>query len=316
MKTAVGDSYSYCQSLARRTGRNFYFSFLTLPRRLFRDMCVLYAFMRHTDDLGDSDERSVPERRTALRDWRAALDAALQGQSTHSRILPALADVTVRHGIPSEYLHDVISGVESDLTPRGFQSFPELSQYCYHVAGAVGLCCIHIWGFRGDEARSRAIDCGLAFQLTNLLRDLGEDAQMGRVYLPQDELQRFGYTEDDLRNGVQDERFRALMQFQVARARQYYASAADLHQHLSPAGRPVFSAMFRIYSALLSEIEKRDYDVFTRRIRVSSSRKLAIAWSSLFGRRHRAVPRPAPPDADPQPTTAACDERSDVAAGA
>jgi phytoene synthase len=290
MKTAVSDSYTYCQSLARRTGRNFYFSFLTLPRRLFRDMCVLYAFMRHTDDLGDSAERSVPERRTALEEWRAALEAALQGEPSSSPILPALADVTLKHGIPSEYLHDVISGVESDLTPRAFPSFPELSQYCYQVAGAVGLCCIHIWGFRGEEARARAIDCGLAFQLTNILRDLREDAQMGRVYLPQDELQRFGYTETDLRGGVQDERFRALMQFQVARARQYYASASDLHHHVSAAGRPVFSAMFRIYSTLLNEIEKRNYDVFTHRIRVSSTRKLAIAWTSLFGRLYRGTP--------------------------
>jgi len=291
MKTA--DSYSFCQSLARRTGRNFYFSFLTLPRRLFRDMCVLYAFMRHTDDLGDSAERSVPERRTALEEWRAALEAALQGETSSSPILPALADVTLKHGIPSEYLHDVISGVESDLTPREFSSFPELSQYCYQVAGAVGLCCIHIWGFRGDDARARAIDCGLAFQLTNILRDLREDAHMGRVYLPQDELQRFGYTEADLRDGVQDERFRALMQFQVARAREYYARAANLRLNVSPAGQPVFSAMFRIYSALLSEIEKRNYDVFTRRIRVSSPRKLAIAWTSLFGRRTGSMPLPA-----------------------
>jgi phytoene synthase len=286
MKTAVGDSYSYCQSLARRTGRNFYFSFLTLPRRLFRDMCVLYAFMRHTDDLGDSGERSLPERRTDLKDWRTSLDAALQGHASNSRILPALADVTLRHNIPSEYLHDVISGVESDLTPRIFPTFAELSQYCYQVAGAVGLCCIHIWGFRDEQARARAIDCGLAFQLTNILRDLGEDARMGRIYLPQDDLERFGYSEVDLRNSVQNERFRALMQFEVARARQYYASGAELHEHLNPAGQPVLSAMFRIYSSLLREIEKRDYDVFSRRVRVSSLRKLAIAWTSLFGRRY------------------------------
>jgi len=293
MKTAVDDSYSYCQSLARRTGRNFYFSFLTLPRRLFRDMCVLYAFMRHTDDLGDSDERTLAERRSALTDCRCALDAALQGESTESRILPALADIMVRHAIPAEYLHDVIAGVESDLTPREFQSFAELSRYCYHVAGAVGLCCIHIWGFRDERAVPRAIDCGLAFQLTNILRDLGEDARMDRVYLPRDELERFGYTADDLYQGVQDERFRALMQFQVARTREHYAQAAELHDYLSPAGRPVLSSMFRIYSALLREIEKRDYDVFSKRVRVSSSRKLAIAWTSLFGRRFRGTSSPA-----------------------
>lgn len=293
MMTPVGDSYAYCQTLARRTGRNFYFSFLTLPRRLFRDMCVLYAFMRHTDDLGDSEDRTLPERSHALADWRLALNAALAGEPAQGRILPALADVAARHGIPAAYLHDVISGVESDLAPREFRSFADLSHYCYHVAGAVGLCCIYIWGFQDEQARARAIDCGLAFQLTNILRDLGEDARMGRIYLPQEELDRFGYSQADLRSGVQDDRFRALMQFQIARAREYYASGAQLHDLINPAGRPVLSAMFHIYSALLAKIEARNYDVFSRRIRVSSPRKLAIAWTSLFGRRYRAVPRPA-----------------------
>lgn len=292
MKTSVGESYAFCQTLARRTGRNFYFSFLTLPRPLFRDMCVLYAFMRHTDDLGDSEDRTLDDRRLALADWRRALDACLQGGPAQGRILPALADVADRHAIPAAYLHDVIAGVESDLSPRGFRSFADLSQYCYHVAGAVGLCCIHIWGFEGEQARTRAIDCGLAFQLTNILRDLGEDARMGRIYLPQDELDRFGYSQADLRSSIKDDRFRALMQFQVARARDYYARGAELHDLLSPPGRRVFSAMFRIYSSLLRQMEKRNYDVFTRRIRISSPRKLAIAWTSLFGRRCRNAPSP------------------------
>lgn len=155
MKTAVSDSYKYCQSLARRTGRNFYFSFLTLPRRLFRDMCVLYAFMRHTDDLGDSHERTPDERRRELARWRNALDEALQGRCENGRILPALADVIARHEIPAEYLRDVIAGVESDLSPRSFHNFADLSHYCYQVAGAVGLCCIHIWGFRDERAREQ-----------------------------------------------------------------------------------------------------------------------------------------------------------------
>ena len=287
MKTAVNDSYSYCQRLARRTGRNFYFSFLTLPRRLFRDMCVLYAFMRHTDDIGDSDGLTLTERRSELARWRAALENALQGDCENCRILPAMAHVAAKHDIPPNYLRDVITGVESDLTPRSFADFAELSEYCYQVAGAVGLCCIHIWGFRDERALPRAIDCGTAFQLTNILRDLREDSHMGRVYLPQEDLDRFEYTAADLGNGVFDDRFRALMQFQVARANDYYARGSELHEYLSPAGRPVLSAMFRIYSSLLREIEKQEYDVFTRRVRVSSGRKLAIAWTSLFGQRYR-----------------------------
>lgn len=289
MATAVGDSYAYCQALARRTGRNFYFSFLTLPRRLFRDMCVLYAFMRHTDDLGDSVELTLPERRRQLAQWRMHLDEALLGSPGESRILPALADVAARHHIPPEYLREVIAGVESDLVPRSFPTFRELSQYCYQVAGAVGLCCIHIWGFRDERALPRAIDCGLAFQLTNILRDLGEDARMGRIYLPEDELERFGYPAIDLRAGVLDERYYRLMQFQVSRAREYYARGTELYDYLSPAGRPVLSAMFRIYAALLKAIERQNYDVFSRRVRVSGPRKLAIAWTSLLGRRYNPL---------------------------
>lgn len=288
MTPTLADSYAYCQTLARTTGRNFYFSFLTLPRPMFRDMCVLYAFMRHTDDLGDDPDRPVPERRQRLQEWRGEVDAAFQS-AQRGPILPALADVAQRRGIPHEYLREVIAGVESDLTPRRFETFAELERYCYQVAGAVGLCCIHVWGFRDPAATNKAIDCGTAFQLTNILRDLAEDARSGRVYLPLEELERFDYSVSDLVAGVRDARFEQLMQFQVARARDYYARGAALHQSLSRPGRSVLSAMLRIYGSLLREIERRDFDVFTRRIRISTPRKLAIACTSLFGKRYRLV---------------------------
>jgi phytoene synthase len=280
---ALRESHRYCRSLARRTGRNFYFSFLTLPRPLFSDMCVLYAFMRQTDDLADDSRVSVNERRVRLHEWRAQLDAALGGEPAPGRILPALVDVVARRGVPHEYLREVLAGVESDLAPRVFETFDELSHYCYQVAGAVGLCCIHIWGFDDERACACAIDCGLALQLTNILRDLGEDARMGRVYLPQCELRQFDYPAADLAGQVRSDSFRELMRFEVARARTYYARGAELHAYLPRAGRCILSAMLRIYGGLLDEIERRDYDVFSRRVRLSTPRKLAIAARSLAG---------------------------------
>lgn len=289
MSSPLADSYDYCQALARDTGRNFYFSFLTLPRPMFRDMCVLYAFMRQTDDLGDAVELPAADRARRLHEWRGQLDRALQEEgAADGAILPALADVVRRREIPAEYLREVIAGVESDLAPRRFASFAELERYCYQVAGAVGLCCIHIWGFHDERAINLAIDCGTAFQLTNILRDLGEDARNGRIYLPDDELRQFDYGPDDLQTGVRDERFHRLMQFQVERARQYYIRGAALYDCLERPGRSVLSAMLRIYGSLLCEIERRDYDVFTRAVRLSSARKLAIACTSLCGRRYRA----------------------------
>ena len=283
MTVALPESYRYCRALARRTGRNFFFSFLTLPPALFRDMCVLYAFMRQTDDLADDLRASADARRGWLNEWRAQLDAALRGGPAPGLILPALVDVVAQRGIPHEYLREVIAGVESDLTPRAFETFDELSHYCYQVAGAVGLCCIHIWGFDDDRARACAVDCGLALQLTNILRDLGEDARVGRVYLPQRELRQFGYPAADLERHVRNDAFGALMRFEVARARAFYERGAELHAYLPRAGRCILSAMLRIYGGLLDEIERRDYDVFSRRVRLSTPRKLAIAARSLIG---------------------------------
>jgi phytoene synthase len=281
--TPLPESYLYCQSLARRAGRNFYFSFLTLPRAMFRDMCVLYAFMRHTDDLVDDPGTSIDERRCRLEEWRGQLNSALNGGPACGRILPALADVVTRHRVPDEHLREVISGVESDLTPRQFETFDDLAHYCYQVAGAVGLCCIHVWSFDDERASACAVHCGLALQLTNILRDLGEDARLGRIYLPRSDLRQFGYTESDLQRHVRNDAFRALMRFEIARARQYYERGTELHDYLPRPGRRILSAMLRIYGGLLDEIERRDYDVFSRRAQLSTVRKLAITVRSLFG---------------------------------
>lgn len=280
MTPTLEDSYEYCHVLTKRTARNFYYSFLTLPRDRFRAMCVLYAFMRVTDDLGD-DETPGVDRPAALSRWRTELLFAWNSGQCQHPVLPAVVDMLRNYRVPLQYLLDVITGVEMDLQPVAFDSFDRLADYCYHVAGAVGLSCIHLWGFHDERALPAAVDCGTAFQLTNILRDLQEDAARGRVYLPREDLLRFELTADDLTHGCQDERFQRLMKFEVARAREYYGRARALFECLDPPGQPIFDTMLRIYGGLLDEIERRRYDVFTRRVELSCGRKLFIAGHAI-----------------------------------
>ena len=295
---SLSESYEACRVLTRRTAHNFRFSFLTLPRAQRRAMNALYAFNRITDDLGDDESLPVEERRVRLVAWRESVRVALTAvppvavaprsspPSHVDRCLPAIADMVACHRVPHEYLFAVIEGVELDLHPVEVVTFEELERYCYHVAGAVGLCCIHVWGFRDDPAvRQLAIDCGLALQLTNILRDLAEDADRGRVYLPREDLDRFGYSLDDLHGRVRDQRFRDLMQFEVARAKTYYASGERLFDHLEPPGKPILRTMLDIYGGLLREIERRDFDVFSQRVSLPKWRKLWYAGRAVLKQR-------------------------------
>lgn len=279
MQPSLARSYRYCEALARRQAGNFYPAFRILPRPQRLAMCALYAFLRIADDLSD-DPAPLPVKRRLLADWRRGLDQALCGDGCHP--LHAALEHTVRsYAIPREYLEAVLDGVEMDLEPVVYATFADLRVYCYRVASAVGLACIHIWGFANDQAKVLAEDAGLAFQLTNILRDLSEDAARDRVYLPQDELARFGYSPEKLRHGERDEAFRALMRFQVERARSYYTAAWPLAPLLPPAGRAVFLVMARTYRRLLDLIEERDYDVFSGRIQVSCWKKAMFALQAL-----------------------------------
>ncbi|HVU89742.1 MAG TPA: phytoene/squalene synthase family protein [Pirellulales bacterium] len=282
MTADLASSYAHCQSIARRAAGNFYYSFLVLPRAKRRAMCALYTFLRATDDLGDSD-RPLEERRDALAAWRRELTGALAGASD-SPIWPALVHTIESHDIPHEYLYDCITGVEMDLDGREYETFTDLENYCYHVASVVGLACIHIWGFNDPAALEPARRLGVAFQLTNILRDLKEDAERGRLYLPREDLRRFGYTPEQLAAGEQDSSFRELMDFQLARAEEYYRAGAALEPLLSRDSRAALRAMTSIYRGLLREIKRRDGDVFTTRVRLSPWRKAWIAATSLVGR--------------------------------
>ena len=272
-------SHGYCERLARREAGNFYHAFRLLPADQRRAMSALYSFLRVADDLADGPGRPE-EKRGPLEDWRRRLDEALEGAYSHP-LHPALHHAIHRFGVPREHLHAVLDGVEMDLVVARYDTFADLYPYCYRVASAVGLACIPIWGFTGEEAKVHAEAAGVAFQLTNILRDLGEDAGRGRVYLPREDLERFGYGEDDLKAGVRDDRFRALMRFEVERAAGYYRAAEPLAPLLRPAGRAVFLTMLRTYRGLLHAIVRRDYDVFSSRVRLSRLHKLWLAARAL-----------------------------------
>jgi 15-cis-phytoene synthase len=276
---ALAASYHYCETVARREARNFYPAFRLLPKPQRLGMCALYTFMRIADDLSD-EAGPTEEKRQRLAQWRRGLEAALAGHCQHPAHA-ALHDTVERYGIPREYLHAVLDGVEMDLEPVVYETFAELRLYCYRVASVVGLACIHIWGFDCAECKKYAEDAGIAFQLTNILRDLGEDAERGRVYLPREDLARFDYDGQSLKAGIRNQAYRELVRFEVERAREYYRSSWPLVARLAPSGRAVFLLMARTYRGLLDEIERRDYDVFSRRVRVSRWRKLMLALGVL-----------------------------------
>ena len=285
MNESLRASYRFCGSLSRREARNFYASFLLLPADRRRSMCALYAFMRQTDDIADAPD-PTGDRHAALADWRAAVHSALDGgPADRWPGLPALADTVARHAIPRAYLDDVLDGVAMDLEPRTFATFEDLYAYCYRVASAVGLCCLHIWGFddNGGRARALAESCGLALQLTNIIRDVAEDKRNGRIYLPTDDMDRFGVRPEELAEPRASEPLRALLAFEAQRAYAYYEAARPLAALVAPVGRPGLRMIVGIYRALLDEIAARGYEVLSGRVSVPAWRKLAIMFRSLVG---------------------------------
>jgi phytoene synthase len=276
---AIDQSYRYCVRVARSRARNFYYSFVLLSRQQRKAMCAIYAFMRHCDDLSDDPGAS----RAALDGWRRELDEALAGRLGSHPLWPALRHTVRRFDIPHEYLREMIEGVSSDLEPRRFETFDELYHYCYQVASVVGLTIVHIFGFDTPSALPLAEKCGVAFQLTNILRDLREDAERGRIYLPAEDLLRFGVTGDDLRAGHRSPEFLSLMKFEAARARSYYNESQPLLDLIHPRSRPSLWALVGIYSSLLDRIERTGYDVFRRRVRLSAFEKSCIILRALWG---------------------------------
>jgi 15-cis-phytoene synthase len=275
----VDESYQYCVKVARSRAKNFYYSFVLLSAQQRKAMCAIYAFMRYCDDLSDEPGAT----RAPMERWRAELEEALEGRFSDHPVWPAFHHTVRRFGIPHEYFRQMIDGVTSDLEPRHYETFDELYQYCYRVASVVGLTIIHIFGFDTRSALPLAEKCGVAFQLTNILRDVREDAELGRIYFPAEDLRRFGVSEEDLRNGNRTPEFVKLMRFEAGRARGYYNESAPLLDLIHPRSRSSLWALISIYSRLLERIEAANYDVFTRRVRLTLFEKSWIVVRAMVG---------------------------------
>jgi 15-cis-phytoene synthase len=270
-------SYRYCRDIARKRAKNFYYSFLLLDKPQRDAMCAIYAFMRYCDDL--SDDPANADRAKLLQTvtlWRVELDRALHGQPGENLVWPAFSDSVRRYSIPHRFFHEMIDGIISDLEPQAVQTWDELYRYCYQVASVVGLTIIHVFGFTSVRALLLAERCGIAFQLTNILRDVREDAEMGRIYLPAEDLARFGVTVEQLRSGLEDDNFRKLMAFEGERARSYYEESAALEPLIEPKSRRSLWALRQIYLTLLARLERAHYSVLSRRINVPTATKVAL----------------------------------------
>ena len=264
-------SYAFCRQIARSRAKNFYYSFLLLSREQKNAMCAIYAFMRYCDDISEGADAS----RSAIEQWRRELDQALQGQYAENPLWPAFHDTVKRYAMPHDYFYEMIDGVSTDLEPRQVQTFDELYRYCYQVASVVGLTIVHIFGFESPEALQLAEKCGIAFQLTNILRDVREDLENGRVYIPAQDIAKFGA---NLKN--RDENFLRLMRFEAERARAYYQESRPLIDLVHRRSRPSLWAIIEIYRRLLDRIERSNFDVLDRRIRVPTWEKLGILASA------------------------------------
>jgi phytoene synthase len=267
----------YCSQLTRKSRSNFYYSFLFLSKGKREAMYAVYAFCRSVDDVADGSA-PLDEKQALLDEWRRELDRCYEGKPGHP-ITVKLAQTLQNFPIPKEYFEELIAGVEMDLIHSRYPTFHELYEYCYRVAGVVGLMCIEIFGYRNPKAKDYAVNLGVALQLTNIMRDLKVDAERGRIYLPQDELARFSYGEDELLQGVYTPAFLELMRYVGSRARHYFHNARQLLAEEDR--RSLFAAeiMGAIYYRLLESIEASRYRVFDRTITLPTSRKLWIALS-------------------------------------
>jgi phytoene synthase len=292
-------AYSVCRSITRTAAKNFYYAFLVLPRRKREALCAVYAFMRRCDDIADEAAVPMADRRARLADWLDALHDALSGEPTDDPVLLALADTKRKFKIPMELLDQLAYGTAMDLqesgpqegTPRlaanelvaRYKTFDDLQQYCYRVASVVGLVCIRVFGYRDPAAEPLAERCGLAFQLTNIIRDVKEDAAMYRVYLPQEDLEHFGLAATELRT-PQISRFRTLLAMEADRAREFYRAADELIPLVSEDSQPALWVLVTIYRQLLEKIAARQYDVFGEKISLTFREKVKVLSKGFWRR--------------------------------
>jgi 15-cis-phytoene synthase len=281
-------AYSVCRGITRSQAKNFYYGFLVLPKRKRQALCAVYAFMRRCDDIADDPALAARERRQKLDAWVDAFHATQSGVPTDDPILLALMDAQRRFSIPVGLLDQLAFGTAMDVDVEEasgeaaptrliqYRTFHELQAYCYNVASVVGLVCIRIFGYSDPAAEALAERCGLAFQLTNIIRDVKEDAALGRVYLPQEDLDQFGISAGELATGSDLARIRPLLELQAERARENYRAGDDLLPFINEDSQPALWVLVTIYRSLLEKIARLNYDVFSRRVSLSSREKLTI----------------------------------------
>ena len=311
MSTAVGNApaqfsptasqlhmaYSVCRSIARSAAKNFYYGFVVLPRRKRNALSAVYAFMRRCDDIADDNTLSLNDRHNKLADWLNKVHRALAAQPTDDPVLLALTDAQRTYQIPVGLLDQLAYGTAADLDhsqqepvanaplAARYQTFEELRQYCYGVASVVGLVCIRIFGYRDPAAESLAERCGLAFQLTNIIRDVKEDVAMGRVYFPQEDLAQCGLSPADLAAPQIDvNRIRPLLAMEADRARECYGAAEELIPLVNEDSQPALWVLISIYRGLLEKIASNQYDVFSERVRLTVPEKLTIMGKGILKR--------------------------------
>jgi phytoene synthase len=279
-------AYSVCRGITRAQAKNFYYGFLVLPKRKRQALSAVYAFMRRCDDIADDPAIAARDRRQKLDAWVDAFHAAAAGLPTDDPILLALVDAQRRFGIPVGLLDQLAFGTAMDVEapeeqnsprhPIQYGSFQDLERYCYNVASVVGLVCIHIFGYRDPAAERLAERLGLAFQLTNIIRDVKEDAALGRVYLPQEDLARFGISPSELSTFSNAPRLRPLLELEAQRAFENYAAGDDLLSLISEDSQPALWVLINTYRGLLQKIVRLNYDVFSRKISLTLREKLTI----------------------------------------
>jgi phytoene synthase len=295
-------AYSVCRGITRANAKNFYYAFLVLPKRKRQALCAVYAFMRRCDDIADDPGLSIDERRQKLDTWLDALHRVQQGQPSDDPILLALNDTQRRYTIPAGLLDELAMGTAMDVvdppaeTPETavsttapqlavhYKTFEDLKVYCYRVASVVGLVCINIFGYRDPAAEPLAEQCGLAYQLTNIIRDVKEDAAMGRVYLPEEDLARFGLSAAELLATPDAARFRPLLALEADRAREGYQAGDQLMSYISEDSQPALYVLINIYRKLLEKIAARQYDVFNGKITLTVREKLRVLGQGFLQR--------------------------------
>jgi len=288
-------AYGVCRHITRKAARNFYYAFLVLPRRKRDALSAIYAFMRHADDISDDPQLTPDDKRGKLNEWLDRLHRIVAGERTDDPVLMAVADSQRRFKISIDLLETLVYGTAMDV-PRPelpqpqpgnpqvmYRTFEDLYNYCYHVASVVGLVCIRVFGYRDAAAEDLAERCGVAFQLTNIIRDVNEDAAMGRIYIPQEDLDRCAIGASMFR-APNPAAFRPLLEMEADRAREFYGAGRQLIPYMDLDSRPALWTLIEIYSRLLEKIAARNYDVFSERVRLTTGEKLRVMCKGLWRR--------------------------------